>query len=148
MATTCPIRCVPARWPALAALALFAVGGCKTSMMMPKTYPVKGTVVYKDGQPLEGGQVQFEPIVATAITTAGDIKQDGTFSVRSRSEQTTVNGAPSGVYRVTILPPASASPPDQPPLEKYTTKRMYFVKEDDTNNFVIAIPWVKSTPAQ
>jgi hypothetical protein len=147
MAKTCPIRYGTAAWPALAALALIGLGGCNTSAtMMPKTYPVKGTIVYKDGQPLEGGQVEFQPIVKSSVTVTGDIKYDGTFTVRSRNDAATVPGAPSGIYRINILPPATASPTDQAVVDKFTTKRMYFVKQDDNNNFIIGLPWVHPSP--
>jgi hypothetical protein len=133
-------------WPALAALALCGPCGCKNSMMMPKTYPVKGKVVYKDGQPLEGGQIEFRSIVRTSVTTNGEIKDDGTFTLRSHSDATTVPGAPTGAYNAIIVLPRPSRQTDAPAVLSYTTKKMYYVKGDDSNDFTIVLPSFHPSP--
>jgi hypothetical protein len=88
----------------VAVLILIGAAGCGK-----KYYPADGQVVFKDGTPLSGGIVYFEPLDATARTSArADIHSDGTFQLGTEVQG---DGAPEGRYRVTIIPPLA--PPAQ-----------------------------------
>jgi hypothetical protein len=85
----------------LAALVLAGLAGCRGGS---GPYPVRGTVVWEDGQPateLGGYTVSFES-EALHKSATGDIGADATFQL------TTVqlgDGAVPGRYKVTITPP-------------------------------------------
>src|SRR5262249_51453037 len=86
---------------ALAASALAGLAGCRGR---GGPYPVRGTVVWEDGQPateLRGYTVTFES-EALHKSATGDIGADATFQL------TTVQsgaGAVPGRYKVTLTPP-------------------------------------------
>jgi hypothetical protein len=83
--------------------------GCSGSdPAMPKAYPVKGTVLTKEGKPHQGGSLQFRPDSKDAITVVGDIGRDGTFQLRTLKGRKKADGAPAGSYEVTITPPVGA----------------------------------------
>jgi hypothetical protein len=91
---------------AVGAAALFAVLGCGESG--PKTYPVKGKVVYKGGGDvarLAGGQVNFESVGEPKVTASGEIERDGAFTVWCYLEGKDREGLPAGEYRVCVRPP-------------------------------------------
>ena len=83
------------------ALAALALAGCRGR---GGPYPVRGTVVWEDGQPateLRGYTVTFES-EALHKSATGDIGADATFQL------TTVqpgDGAVPGRYKVTLTPP-------------------------------------------
>jgi hypothetical protein len=86
------------------ALALLGVAGCGGV----NTYPVRGQVVYKDGAPVTGGTVIFEPVDKSAkVSARGDIRPDGSFRLGSYKDS---DGAPEGEYHVLVVPPA---PPEE-----------------------------------
>jgi len=91
-----------ARWPALV-LAVLATAGCSSDPNRP--YPVRGVVVFEDGQPakeLAGGSVTFIPTSEQERgTSSGSIKEDGTFSLSCKKEG---DGAIPGKHRVEIAP--------------------------------------------
>jgi hypothetical protein len=85
---------------------LSVVTACKKSSV--KLYPVTGKVLFK-GQPAEGAQVVFHPAnenatgdsqpSASAPDPYGDVKADGTFTLRTEPSG---EGAPAGEYNVMI----------------------------------------------
>jgi hypothetical protein len=85
---------------------LSVVAACKKSSA--KLYPVKGKVLFK-GQPAEGAQVVFRPVAenapggsppaASQPSPFGDVKADGTFTLRTEPGG---EGAPVGDYNVMI----------------------------------------------
>jgi hypothetical protein len=82
----------------LGVLAL-AVAGCGGG---PKLVPVKGRVVYANGQPVTAASVSFTPDAATgnnAILATGLLAEDGTFTLRTYPHG---DGAMIGSYRVTV----------------------------------------------
>jgi hypothetical protein len=92
---------------AVFALALAAAAGCGSKM-----YPVQGKVVYKDGQPLPGGQVIFEPEDPEAkFSVRGDIQADGTFQMGTFTDD---DGVPAGTYRAAVVPKPSPNPDARP----------------------------------
>ena len=88
---------------------LFILGGlagCGKGMRS-----VEGDVTFKDGQPLKGGMVIFEPMNPQAqnISPRGDIGEDGKFQMSTFAAG---DGVPEGQYRVYLTPPLPANPND------------------------------------
>lgn len=81
---------------------LLAAAGCGGS----KLYPVEGDVHFKDGKPLKGGMVIFEPKGAEGETplsgSSGLIDEEGHFKMRTFKDG---DGAFPGLNRVRIAPP-------------------------------------------
>src|SRR5260221_512383 len=101
------------RFLALVAGALL-FAGCARKDGLPKTYAVKGKVLDATGNPLTGGQVQFQSPTDTTMTLVGNIAGDGSFSPRTIKERKEPPAAPGGEYQVTIplpLPPGERAPP-------------------------------------
>ena len=91
------------------ALSLCLMAGCQPAgKKMPAMHPVEGKVVYKTGQPLNGGAVKFESQTDQSFTTTGEIQPDGSFSLSTFVEKERVKGVPPGEYRVTVVPPLGA----------------------------------------
>jgi hypothetical protein len=87
------------------ALLLSLLGGCNSS----GRYPVRGTVVYEDGQPakeLAGGTVIFNSDELKTSASA-EIDAQGAFRV---SAVRPGDGLLPGAYQVTIAPPAPPGP--------------------------------------
>ncbi len=88
--------------------AVYCFGGCgDRPKVLPATYPVHGTVKYKDGKPVTGGLVQFRPATDTRATTTGLIQADGSYSLVTRRDGLAAPGAIAGPNRVTITPSRS-----------------------------------------
>jgi hypothetical protein len=82
-----------------AAVLLLAVAGCGTDE--PPLAPVRGRVYYK-GVPLTGGSIVFTPDADKGCRgplARGDIRPDGTYSLRSGPAA----GAVAGWHRITIV---------------------------------------------
>ena len=93
---------------ALCAVALSGCGGVKT-------YPVKGTVSVKGGEPLSKGFVVF---TSEKFTARGVIGADGEFALGSSREE---DGAPPGTYKVTLVDTSEGPTYDNPdlPVKRY-----------------------------
>jgi hypothetical protein len=91
---------------ALAVAVVIAGGsGCSSGPAPPKTYPVSGQVITKEGQPLAGGVVEFHSTSEPALTTLGDIEPDGKFTLRTLFQGQNLPGAVQGGYEVTVFFP-------------------------------------------
>src|SRR5205085_1060070 len=69
-----------------------------------RPYPVKGTILFEDGQPareLANYLVTFESSELHA-SSVGVVAEDGTFQLKTLKEN---DGAIPGSYRVTLTPP-------------------------------------------
>jgi hypothetical protein len=96
-------RLSPARrsWTLMtAAVALATIGGCGWGL--PRTYPVKGKVVFMGGKPVTDGRIQFQSTTDPQMKAVGDIDKDGGFSLTTYVEARNVGGAPAGTYRVVV----------------------------------------------
>jgi hypothetical protein len=93
---------------------LFAAG-CAGGAALPKTYPAVGTVVYKGGQPMTGGTVQFNSDTDPLLRVVGTIEKDGQFKLATTRDDAKADGAPEGVYRVFVIPPAVSDARDKVP---------------------------------
>ena len=86
---------------ALLCIASLVTSGCG-SRYPAETYSVKGRVVFPDGKPLEGGNIEFAPQDGAVKTSArGTIDADGRFTLTTFEEG---DGAIPGKHRVLILP--------------------------------------------
>ena len=79
----------------------------------PRTFPVKGTVMY-NGKPVPKGTVLFTPMNGGSTAT-GEINEDGTYRLTTYKPG---DGACVGEYRVVIMAmegPLRGDPPIAPP---------------------------------
>jgi hypothetical protein len=87
----------------LVGVAVAALGtGCSSG---PKTHPLRGKVVFKDGQPVTAGSVAFESTTGDPPWRAGaEIGPDGTFTdVSTLGRQgEVIDGIVDGEHRVKI----------------------------------------------
>ena len=87
--------------PVLVAL---TTAGCSSDPDKP--YPVRGAIVFEDGQPareLAGGSVTFAPTPeAGRMISSGSIADDATFVLSCKKEG---DGAVAGKHRMVIEPP-------------------------------------------
>lgn len=93
---------------AAALLPLLAVlAGCGSGN--PKTYPIPGRLVYRDGQPVPGATVVLQTTQGDKqLTARGMVRTDGTFDLTTFAEG---DGAVEGEHRVTVIPIPSADGP-------------------------------------
>jgi hypothetical protein len=79
------------------------VAGCKPTMTPPPApTPVRGKVLFANGQPLRGGVVTFNPVGETLDRRYqgwGFVKPDGSYEVVSVG-----SGVAPGAYKVTVGP--------------------------------------------
>jgi hypothetical protein len=123
------------------ALLVAAASGCGTG----KTYPVRGKVVFKDGTPLTGGLVRFQPVdEKIQVSPRGDIQQNGTFKLGTYKED---DGAFPGKYQVAVTPPPRRKQREKPVekaiidqrYERYETSGLEFEVMPRNNDFTIEV---------
>ena len=95
------VKSVPTGIGVASVFALVAcLSGCGDGQ--PPTYPAGGRVVFTDGSPLRGGNIEFAPKEGTIKTSArAMIEDDGTFRLSTFGDG---DGAMGGVYRVSLIP--------------------------------------------
>lgn len=87
-------------WFAIATGVCLGLVGCGDKY--PATYPVSGRVIFPNGTPLPGGNIEFAPQEGPARTSArGMIESDGIFQLTTFRDG---DGAVEGRHRVLILP--------------------------------------------
>jgi hypothetical protein len=84
--------------------------GCGPSL--PKTYPVTGRVVQKNGRAFTGGSVTFKSVSDETIIADGEIGPDGTFSLRTKMHGLDKPGAAAGEHHVMVEDPKRNVAPD------------------------------------
>jgi hypothetical protein len=88
-------------------LALLILFGCKPAPpTLAETYPVSGSVT-QNGQPMQGGSIQFHSTADPMLRVLGEIKEDGTFTLNTVKDNAMGRGAPEGEYQVIVQPPLS-----------------------------------------
>jgi hypothetical protein len=96
------------------ALLLCVWAGCGKGGLA--TYPVEGTVKFRDGKPLFGGSVEFQPVGEQKgkISSRGYISPEGTFRMGTFKPG---DGAIEGKHRVLVISPLppGALDPTKPP---------------------------------
>ena len=92
------------QWVSLVLVLAVCLPGCgKRTAPLPTTYPVHGKVTYKDGKPVSGGTVQFQPQAEPSVTTAATIQSDGTYRLATMRDGLRADGAVAGPNRVTVI---------------------------------------------
>jgi hypothetical protein len=122
---------------AVAFLLAFCAFGCGKGHK-----PVRGIVIFEDGQPLTKGIVVFESMQSNRpITARGEIQPDGSYQLGTDRPE---DGVPSGKYRVLITP--IVENPDAPePLafdKRYTgfqSSGLEFEVKSGTNEYPIKL---------
>ncbi len=89
---------------------LVLLAGCNTEPALPKTYPVTGKVVFKGGQAMTGGAIEFKSADDPMLRVVGTIDPNGTFTLSTLKDNSRVTGAPEGDFQVTVLPPLGTNP--------------------------------------
>lgn len=115
------------------AICLLSVAACSTGNA-PKTYPVTGKVLRKDGSPFPGGAIEFRPKAKLDGSVLGEIDEKGSFAMRSLIGTHRLQGVPEGEYDVTINP-ASTDQTVQP----ITWTKTVTVRADGKNDIVIQL---------
>ncbi len=72
-------------------------GGCSDGR--PRTWPVRGTVLFEDGSPVKTGVIELESI-EHQTTATGKIGEDGSFILGTFREQ---DGAVAGQHRAIVI---------------------------------------------
>ena len=139
------------RAPALASclvVAFLLVSGCAKEEM-PKTYPVKGKVVLKNGKPLQGGFITFTSVTDPELRGYGEIAKDGTFTLstialtsKARSER--LDGAVEGEFHVNIRPSGSIDDGKGGPVvgggkQAFTLKKTYKIEAKGNNDITVVV---------
>lgn len=156
-------RARAAVWLLLGVGLLAAVaGGCGPGH--PKTYPVRGKVVFDDGAPLTSGAfIAFEstPAEGLPVNARGLVRADGTFVLSTFGD---ADGAVAGKHRVLVR--AQRAPPDaseasldatsKPAIdprdaiskpvidlrfERYETSGLEFTVTEGDNEFTVVVQW-------
>ena len=96
----------------LLVLAILPIAGCHARAELPKTYPVRGKVVFRDGEPMTGGTIQFQSEEKPRVAASSIIAADGTFELSSFVAGARAPGAVPGRHRVIVLPPVSINDVD------------------------------------
>ena len=78
------------------AFAMITGAGCGSRGIT--TYPVRGTVVFPDDQPVSFGRVEFYH-AEHDLTSAGTIRSDGSFELGTYTD---TDGAPAGNHEVVV----------------------------------------------
>lgn len=121
------------------------MSGCKEKELpMPKTYPVTGKVLYKDGKPMKKGMITFKPVGDDSASANSIVEEDGSFTLQTLTQtKQKAPGAVEGEHRVTLIfmvdDQMSGRPPD--PL---TLAQTYKVLPQDNNYIEIKIDKLKS----
>ncbi len=141
-----PTRMYNRTWPA--AIALASLIGCSSGGQ--PTYRAGGRVTFPDGQPLDGGVVEFRSLdLQPSVSARGYIQADGTFQLTTFKPG---DGAVEGEHRATVSPPpplpgstpddvlrgkkaASTGPVIDPCYRRFETSGLKFtVTRDPTQN--------------
>jgi hypothetical protein len=142
----CDRRLAPTASCLLASLILVLGAGCGPTATHPKTYSVKGTVVYKDGQPLAGGVVEFRSTKDPMVRATGTVGPDGTFTLFTPTQKDSIAGAEEGEYSVNIIPRMEGDQTAGPPQIQISGKKTYTIKPDDPNEITITVDRPKKGP--
>lgn len=82
-----------------------SVAGCQGNQRpIPKTYPVRGKVVYKNGAPVtNAGRIEFQTPNELYHTILGQVQPDGTFGLYTLSNNRKYPGATAGAHKVFVI---------------------------------------------
>ena len=114
--------------------------GCGSSL--PETVEVKGKVVLSTGEPFPGGSIEFRSVNDSSLTILGQIKKDGSFTLRTLGAEGAADGAVPGSYdQVTITPmlEGDQTQEGQDMSAPIVLNRTYEIKASDPN-LTITVP--------
>lgn len=122
---------------------LFGAAGCSPAPTLPKSFPARGTVVYKGGQPVKGGTIEFKSDADPLLRVVGQIDDHGAFRLTTIKDAQT-DGAPEGEYTVIVTPPRPAHAPGDMaaahrPITPIALEQTYKVEAKE-NTFKIELP--------
>lgn len=86
------------RWSLLVVSLVGMLGLCGCGQQGIATYPVRGKVVFSDGEPVKFGRVEFYHSEHD-LTSHGTIQADGSFQLGTYEKQ---DGAPAGSHEVVV----------------------------------------------
>src|SRR5262245_22892679 len=89
---------------ALAAIVVCVTAACGCGSKIPKTYPVKGKVVWTGGKPITDGRIEFRSVSDESLKATGEIDQDGRFSLTTYKDSASRAGAVEGQHKVIVEP--------------------------------------------
>lgn len=119
---------------------VFCLVGCGGDASLPPTFPVKGKVAWKGGEPLAEGGILLTSVADPNIAASGNIVK-GEFSVTTLIGDKRVPGATAGEHVIQINLPQGADQAAPPRLRLSKTK---FTAEKKENELAIEIEKLKS----
>jgi len=134
---------------AIALAILACLPGCGSDHL--PTYPVRGKVVFEDGEPLTtGGVVLLESVITDdkglALNARGLIHADGTFELTTFDDG---DGAVAGTHRMLVRAQRDADdylkrgiiprPIIDPRFERFETSGLEYTVEEDDNEFEVIV---------
>ncbi len=87
---------------ALQGFALLPACGHSPKATLPEMYPAGGKVVYSQGGSVAGGAIVFQPQNDATVSTTGEIRPDGSFTLYSFKAGVRAAGAIAGPHRVIV----------------------------------------------
>ena len=121
------------------AAALVSTGCVRTNATAPKTYAVKGKVVYNDGTPMTSGFIEFQSVKHPGLRINAEIKKDGAFTLETLVDGQRLRGGPEGEHKVTITPMLTGDQTSQPDLKPIVLPKTYTIKAEDDNDLTITV---------
>ena len=117
-------------------LLLVGLGGilaCDKTPPPPKTYPVKGKIVFIEGGAPAEGHVEFRSTGADAVVAYGKVGPDGSFSLNTSASNKSLEGTVEGEHTVTYNAGGQGNLLPSVAAEKYK------VKADGVNELTIKV---------
>jgi hypothetical protein len=105
----------------------------------PKTYEVTGKVVHADGRPFNGGTIEFHSVENVSLTTMGQIKEDGTFTLTTMTGKHKLEGAVEGTYTAMVTPSLNQDQTEQENFDAISVRDKFTVKPTGENIFTVKL---------
>ena len=125
---------------AVALATLFGFTGCgEPGDPPPKTYEVTGKVVHADGRPFQGGTIEFHSVENTSLTTMGQIKDDGTFTLTTMTGKHKLEGAVEGTFTAMVTPSLNQDQTEQENFDAISVRDKFRVEPTGENKFTVKL---------